>query len=212
VRDAVAVLYRQAGLIVLCALAGSAVSLVPSLRQPRLPASIAKAAVQTGQPGARLLLSAVGPAQDGGGLKLDLDLESESESESESGAGNGSAPVAVALTAQTLEPQLRLDLIDLFLRPGSSEGERRLIVEAPDHPRVAESEKNRRVALLGPLAGLLLGLMLAGLRELGGDRMRSVGEAEWALGVPVLGGIPTLSAKARNDYFRPALATTTAFA
>ena len=58
-----------------------------------------------------------------------------------------------------------------------------------------------RFPLLGPIAGLLLGLLIGGLRELVGDRMRSVREAEQALGVPVLGGLPTLSTQARNGYF-----------
>ena len=103
--------------------------------------------------------------------------------------------------------QRRLDQIDLTLHLDPTEAERRVIIDAPDHPTLAEGRKPRRVALLGPLAGLLLGLVLAGLRELGGDRMRSVREAERALGVPVLGGIPTLSAKARNAYFGPRLGT-----
>ena len=72
---------------------------------------------------------------------------------------------------------------------------------APDHPTLADGRKNGIVVLLGTIAGLVLGLLLAGLRELGGDRMRSVRDAERALGAPVLGGIPTLSAKARNGYF-----------
>jgi capsular polysaccharide biosynthesis protein len=54
------------------------------------------------------------------------------------------------------------------------------------------------VALPGLIAGLLLGLLFAALRELRGGRMRSPREAEWALGAPVLGAIPTLSAKARD--------------
>jgi uncharacterized protein involved in exopolysaccharide biosynthesis len=208
--------------------------------------------------------AAAGVATDGG-LKLDLNPEAGI-----AGARNGATPVVAALKAQTLELQLRLDearqlytddaenvrnlrsqlagsqqrlartvrestqlgaelnrlerarqlaqerfvelqrkldQIDLHLRLNPTEAESRVLIDAPDRPTVAEGTKRKIVALLGPLAGLLLGLVLAGLRELGGERMRSPREAEWALGVPVLGAIPTLSAKARNGYFRPASGT-----
>lgn len=72
--------------------------------------------------------------------------------------------------------------------------------DASGHPAVAEA-RNKTVAWLGTLAGLLLGLLWAATRELGGNRMRSPREAEWALGAPVLGTIPTLSAKARDAWF-----------
>ena len=102
-----------------------------------------------------------------------------------------------------VELQRKLDQIDLYLRLNPTEAESRVIIDAPDHPGVAEGKKKTIVAALGPLAGLLLGLLLAGLRELGGDRMRSPREAEWALGVPVLGTIPTLSPKARAAFLVP---------
>jgi len=102
-----------------------------------------------------------------------------------------------------VELQRKLDQIDLYLRLNPTEAESRVIIDAPDHPTAAEGKKKKIVALLGPIAGLMLGLLLAALRELGGDRMRSSREAEWALGAPVLGAIPTLSAKARNSYLGP---------
>ena len=97
-----------------------------------------------------------------------------------------------------VELQRKLDQIDLYLRLNPTEADSRVIIDAPDHP--VAGQKKKIVALLGPVAGLLLGLLLAALRELGGNRMRSPREAEWALGAPVLGAIPTLSAKARNAY------------
>ena len=100
-----------------------------------------------------------------------------------------------------VELQRKLDQIDLYLRLNPTEADSRVIIDPPDHPSASAGKKKKIVALLGPVAGLLLGLVLALLRELGGDRMRSPREAEWALGVPVLGGIPTLSAKARAAYF-----------
>jgi capsular polysaccharide biosynthesis protein len=75
-----------------------------------------------------------------------------------------------------------------------------VIIDAPDHPTSAEGKKSKIVALLGPAGGLLLGLLLAFLRELGGDRMRSPREAKAALGMPVLGAVPTLSARSVAAY------------
>lgn len=102
-----------------------------------------------------------------------------------------------------VELQRRLGQIEIYLRPNPVEAESRVVVDAPDHPTVGEGRRSVAVAWMGPLAGLVLGLLIAGLRELGGDRMRSPREAAWALGAPVLGAIPTLSAKARAAYAIP---------
>lgn len=99
-----------------------------------------------------------------------------------------------------IQLQNKLDQVELYLRLTPAEAESRVVIDAPDHPGPGDGRKKLGVAILGPLAGLLAGLFLAGLRELGGDRMRSPRAAEWALGVPVLGAIPTLSAKARASY------------
>jgi hypothetical protein len=71
-------------------------------------------------------------------------------------------------------------------------------------PMIA-AEQTRRVdaAWLGTLVGLLAGILVAGWIELAGDRMRSRREVERALGVPVLGSMPTLSAKARQATLTP---------
>lgn len=98
-----------------------------------------------------------------------------------------------------VELQRKLDQIDLYLRLNPPEADSRVIIDAPDYPTASEGKKKKIVALFGPLAGLLL----AGLRELGGERMRSPREAEWALGAPVLGAIPTLCAQARNTFLGP---------
>jgi len=97
-----------------------------------------------------------------------------------------------------VELQRKLDQIDLYLRLNPTEADSRVVIDAPDHPGPAEGKKKPVVALFGPLAGLLLGLLLAGLRELGGERMRCARDVEFALGAPVLGAIPSLSAAARQ--------------
>lgn len=295
VRHLVAVVYRQAGLIALCALLGTAASLVLYIGPQRIYPATAKVRVQTGQQNRRLaeasspvietqlaqakedlrqsqdrivalLVQDSEPSRRGAddtgavaaqGLKLELNPDVAV-------AGAGALPLGAALKAQALEPQLRLDearqphaddaenvldlrsqaagsqprfagtvhentplgaelnrlerarqfaqqrcvalqrkrdQIGLDMRHDASGSERRAIIDAPDPLTVAEGEKKKVVAMRGPVAGLMLGLLLAALRELGGDRMRSSREAEWALGAPVLGAIPTLSAKARNSYF-----------
>ncbi len=93
--------------------------------------------------------------------------------------------------------------VDLSRRPEAGQADRRVAVVAPVQPVAAEGAKGAGIAWPGPMVGLLLGLLLAALRERGGDRLRSAREAQRALGVPVLGAIPTLSAKARNTYFEP---------
>lgn len=94
------------------------------------------------------------------------------------------------------------DQLDRSFRMDPAEAAHRVIIDAPDHPAVADGRSGVG-ALPGPIAGLLVGVMLAVLREFGRDRMRTSGEAAHALGVPVLGAIPTLSAKAMTSYFRP---------
>ena len=91
-----------------------------------------------------------------------------------------------------VELQRELDQIGVAAHRDPMDAGGRAVGDAP------EESKGNAVALLGTAAGLLLGLLVAALRELGGGRMRSPREAEWALGVPVLDAIPTLSAKARN--------------
>ena len=117
------------------------------------------------------------------GLRLDLE------------PGATVAPLADAPDAEASIAPLRLDdarQLDEVLATLS---------RAP--PAAGSSSPGGTAAWPGLVAGLLAGLLLAGLRELRGERMRSPREAEWALGVPVLGTIPTLSAKARDACFAP---------
>jgi uncharacterized protein involved in exopolysaccharide biosynthesis len=106
--------------------------------------------------------------------------------------------------ARTQVLQRRLDQVELALRTDPPVSTGRYLVDVPDRPAEDSGRRTAFVATWGPLAGLLLGLLLAGLREFGGDRLRSAREAEWALGAPVLGALPTLSQRARSALLGPA--------
>jgi hypothetical protein len=93
-----------------------------------------------------------------------------------------------------------IEQIDLFLQRDPTDAQARIVVEAPDRLKVSEVGDRNFTWLLGAAGGLLLGVLWACVRERGGGRLRSPREAERVLGVPVLGAIPTLSAKARDAY------------
>ncbi len=186
-RRLVAVPWRHAGLIAVCALAGG---LASTLFWPR-PAPVRLAAVR---PHVQAIQDAAPPPV--GGIALRLDPEPDVRADA-----GGTTPLADAGNASA---SLRLDAaspsdeIDAALRdapPAAGRPLQALAGEAgSEHPGTT---------LPGLVAGLLLGLLAAGARELGGERMRSPREAEWALGAPVLGAIPTLSAKARDALLEP---------
>jgi len=184
----IAVPWRQAGLIALCALAGAAVTTMTSARQPRIVVSATTVRLGVPQRAEPLLPPAAGASS---ALRLDLEPGAFSENDATKLADASDAPSA----ASPLHLE-GVDAIDDALREAPPAAGR-VVGDAADRllppvvvPGIA--------ALPGLIAGLLLGLGLAALRELHGGRMRSPREAEWALGVPVLGAIPTLSAKARD--------------
>ncbi|MFG5408677.1 hypothetical protein ABXN37_11915 [Piscinibacter sakaiensis] len=97
------------------------------------------------------------------------------------------------------EVQKKLDQIKLYLRLNPSDAESRVIVDAPSRPLDDEGKKRVVVALIGPVAGLLLGLLLAGLRELSDQRLQSRRDVRQALGLPVLGAWPARPADASES-------------
>ncbi len=288
-RAAAAVVYRQAGLIAACALAGAAASLMVHAKPPRVYAAGAVARAQVDQAGSPSSLAArlaqaqadlrqtedrivalfvpeagrVGAAGAGAAtnasrhwLRLDLDPSGvrsgptpdvhasttqartqtpapplrldEARRPEPDAAGRApppravheNTPLEVALNrlerarrlaqGRTIELRRERDRIAGAQGPDSTAAGRRVGIAAPDQPGVAGAAQGPPGAVLGPLAGLLLGLLLAGRRELGGDRMRSPREAAQALGLPVLGAIPTLSAKARTACIGPPIGTLSA--
>ena len=192
----VAVPWRHPALIVGFALAGAAATAV--LPPPRAAATAAVGSsahghVQPILPAPAVLDAATVLAGAGGpGLRLDLEL-------------------GPALTASPGEVLSQTDDVPVSDAHGVDDIDA-LLKQAPPAagsraPRVLDGPApGARGASLVPglLAGLLLGLLAAAARELRGERMRSVREAEWALGAPVLGAIPTLSARARGALLAPA--------
>ncbi len=178
----IAVPWRHAGLIAACAVVGGLVSAL--LWSPPAPAP---ARVAAAVPRVQEILDAPS-ASSAGGVDLRLDLE-PGAAVAQAGVAHGSSP-APRLAARPL------DEIDAMLRLAPPAAGRAMLA--------APVGGERSNALLpGLVAGLVLGLLVAARRELGGERMRSSREAEWALGAPVLGAIPTLSAKARDALLEP---------
>ncbi|MBW8757024.1 MAG: hypothetical protein JF586_05375 [Burkholderiales bacterium] len=192
VQRLVAVPWRHPALILACTLAGAAAAAALAPRQAAAPAGVAASAhghVQPILPASGVLASATFPAGAGGpGLRLDLEL----------GPVLTASPGEVVSRgddARAADARDGDDIDALLAQSPPAAGS----FAPPAWEGVAPAPAGRGAGLVpGLLAGLLLGLLAAAARELRGDRMRSVREAEWALGAPVLGAIPTLSARARG--------------
>ncbi len=96
------------------------------------------------------------------------------------------------------ELQRKLDQIKLYLRLNPSDAESRVIVDAPSKPQSNEGKRKPILLLAGPVIGLLLGLLLAGLRELFDQRLQSRRDVQSRLGLPVLGALPRFGAAERQ--------------
>jgi hypothetical protein len=183
----IAVPWRHAGLIAACALAGGLAS--TTFWRHATPVRVVAArphmqAIQDAPPGA------------GAGIELRLDVDPGAP-DATPGAMQTAGAALASVTALRLDDAGWSDEIEAALRQAPPAAGRFVAMSSsPDarRPRPTPS---------GLAAGLLLGLLLAALRELGGQRMRSAREASWALGAPVLGAIPTLSARAREMLLEP---------
>lgn len=96
------------------------------------------------------------------------------------------------------EVQKKLDQINLYLRLNPSDAESRVIVDAPSRPVDGEGKRKALIVLAGPVIGLLLGLLLAGLREVFDQRLQSSRDVQARLGLPVLGALPRYGAAERQ--------------
>ena len=94
-----------------------------------------------------------------------------------------------------VELRRKLDQIDIYMQltPAALDG--RIVVDPPSTPDTRDARKKKLIALAGPFAGLLLGLLLATLKQFLRPRMQSRREVERLLGTPVLGTLPTFADK-----------------
>jgi uncharacterized protein involved in exopolysaccharide biosynthesis len=74
----------------------------------------------------------------------------------------------------------------------SQQGERFQIVESALVPTEPISPNRPLILVVGSAAGLLIGMLLMGLREMGDESFHSVSDLQNALGLPVLGAIPAI--------------------
>ncbi|OYT89896.1 MAG: hypothetical protein CFE46_05810 [Burkholderiales bacterium PBB6] len=99
-----------------------------------------------------------------------------------------------------VELQKKYDQIDLYLKLNPTEADSRVVVDAPQLPLPEEGRKRGSLAMLAPLAGLLLGLLVAGWREMTDRRLHGAIElARLPGGLTVLGSLPRLSDAERQQ-------------
>jgi len=187
---AIAVPWRHAGLIAACVLAGGYAS--TAFWRHAAPVRVAAAKPH---------MQAIQDAPPAIAIELRLDVDP---------GATGPVPAAMRTTdAMQASATLRLDDvgesdgIEAALRQSPPAGGRPMATTLRPASAPAPDAGRPRPSLSGLAGGLLLGLLLAALRELGGERMRSAREASWALGAPVLGAIPTLPARTRERLLEP---------
>lgn len=92
-----------------------------------------------------------------------------------------------------VELRRRLDQIDLYLKVNPTEAESRVITQSAERPNTPDNKKRQMAYVLAPIAGLLLGLALAALRQMGDRRIETPEELARALGIEALAAVPMLS-------------------
>lgn len=92
-----------------------------------------------------------------------------------------------------VELRRKLDQIDLYLHSESDESSARVVTERAIEPDKPERKRKIILAIFGPLAGLALGFMLAGLREYFDHRLQSSQDVARYLGLETLGILPVQS-------------------
>ncbi|TBO27903.1 hypothetical protein EYS42_15825 [Aquabacterium lacunae] len=89
-----------------------------------------------------------------------------------------------------IELRRKLDQIELYLASSPDETTSRVLTERAQVPDKPERKKLIVLGVLGPLLGLALGLLLAGLREYFDHRLQSAEDVERYLGLEALAIIP----------------------
>jgi len=89
-----------------------------------------------------------------------------------------------------IELRRKLDQIELYLASSPDESASRVLTERAQVPDKPERKKLIVLGVLGPMLGLALGLLLAGLREYFDHRLQSAEDVERYLGLDALAIIP----------------------
>lgn len=98
-----------------------------------------------------------------------------------------------------VELQRKLDQIDLYLKLGPTEAQAALVTEPP-RQAVKASIAGKLIGLAaGPVIGLLLGLVLAGLFEAADRRLQTREAVQASLGLVTLAAIPVVRAGAASS-------------
>ncbi|MCA1971269.1 MAG: hypothetical protein LDL44_00375 [Caenispirillum sp.] len=136
------------------------------------------------------------------------EMKSRIEHEIRRTAENEKTLAALSLDVKTAEAHYidlrrKLEQIALYLQLNPAEASSRLIAETPLLPKTSEWRKNVLVTVLGALAGLLLGLGLAGYREYTDHRLETPEAVEYHLCLKTLTVVPLLD----GEGMKNALAT-----
>jgi len=104
--------------------------------------------------------------------------------------------------ALSAELERRLSQIGFFLAINNGGGGNRVVIEPPLVPQDSNSRSAIILSLLASLAGLVLGLGLAGLSEMMDHRLETEADVRDELGVPVLAVIPRARRRERRRTLR----------
>lgn len=98
-----------------------------------------------------------------------------------------------------VELRRKLDQIELYLQLNPSDAASRTVIDAPLQPRTPERSRRSLMLALGLFGGLMLGLLLGGLREWLDRRLHGAAEVQRLLGLPVLGSLPAWTPAQRQQ-------------
>lgn len=124
-----------------------------------------------------------------GELKQRIDREIRRTAENEKTLAGLDLNVRTA-EAQYIDLRRKLGQIALYLQLNPAEASNRLISEPPLPPKSSEWKKSLLVTILGSLAGLMVGLGIAGYREYSDHRLATPEAVEHYLGLKALLVVP----------------------
>ena len=99
---------------------------------------------------------------------------------------------------ELVDVEHRLSQIEMYLDLNALDMENRVVVEPPLRPRSSEWKKRAIVGVTGAVGGLLLGVFIAGMRELFDRRLLSADAVSAYLDIPVVATFPQLTARDRS--------------